>query len=412
MLPKRINIIEELKDNDSIWRTKDWQWQMTHRLTKLQELAFLFESFSVSEELKRVEKHYPFAITPYYLSLIEKFSPQDPIYAMAIPQSDELEDSPLLFRDPLGEESHTPVEGLIHRYPDRVVLLLTSFCPSFCRYCTRKRLVGLTPLPLSDERLKSWIDYLQVHEEVKDVILSGGDPLILSDRQLEKILHALRAIKSIEIIRIGTKTPVFLPMRITDELVSMLSKFRPLWVITHFNHPRELTQESAQAIERLLHAGIPVNNQSVLLKGINDHPDIIEELSRGLVKMGVRPYYLHQTDLVQGIEHFRTPISQGIAIMESLRGRLGGLAIPQYVVDLPNGGGKVPLLPQYIISQSPEFTTMRNFEGRIVSYPEPQRRSFEEFQRYRKGSQKRGGVAEQLLGLNEKALIPKKEEKK
>ena len=405
----RLSVIEEIKQLRSNWRVMDWRWQMKHRLISLEELALVSPHIKLSKDLQLIEKQYPFAITPYYLSLIKDHNFSDPIFAMSIPQIEETHQTDILWNDPLGEQEHSPVEGLLHRYPDRVVLLLTGLCPTFCRYCTRKRLVGLEKGTVTDIHLESWVRYIREHSEIKDVILSGGDPLTLNNARLEKILRAIRDIESVEIIRIGTKIPSVMPMRITDELCEMLDQFQPLWVITHFNHPHELTKESKEACERLVRSGIPVNNQSVLLRGINDHPDIIEDLCRGLVKMRVRPYYLHQTDLVQGIEHLRTPISKGIEIMEALRGRLGGLAIPQYVVDLPLGGGKVPILPQYIISQSPDYTVMRNFEGRIVSYPEP--KSFDHPKNIRKNERKtrlRGGISDQLSGLDLRPLIPTK----
>lgn len=386
------------------YQTPDWRWQMSHRITSLEVLSQLLPGLSLSDTQRQVEQTYPFAITPYYLSLIQSPSPADPIFRMGVPLADELQHAEALFRDPLSEEPNSPVPGLIHRYPDRVVLLLNGLCPVYCRHCTRKRFVGIEVGAASDKEIEGWASYLQRTPQVKDVILSGGDPLTLSTPKLERVLAAVRRVKSVEIIRIGTRIPVLMPMRIDDELTSMLEKYHPLWVVTHFNHPHELTELAKQACERLLRAGVPVNNQSVLLRQVNDHPDTIETLCRTLVQWRVRPYYLHQCDLIQGIEHLRTPISRGLEIMEALRGRLGGLAIPQYVVDLPQGGGKVPLLPQYIISQSPHTTVMRNFEGRIVAYPEPAIHPDE--LRHHTPPRPRAGISDQLTRLDTRPLIP------
>ncbi len=413
-------VVEALKQ-DRDWQRPDWRWQMTHRLTSLSELQALIEGFQPSERQFHVSMRYPFAVTPYYLSLIESFTPEDPIFRMAVPLADEDDDAPALFRDPLAEEEeeHRPVPGLIHRYPDRVVLLMNGLCPVYCRHCTRKRFVGIEKSAATSDQIEGWVRYLRDTPSIRDVILSGGDPLTLSDGRLERVIGAIRAIPSVEIIRIGTRIPVLMPMRVTPELCAMLERYHPIWVVTHFNHPREVTPQAAQACERLLRAGIPVNNQSVLLRGINDHPDILEALCRKLLVSRIKPYYLHQSDLVQGIEHLRTPISRGIQIMEALRGRLGGLGIPQYVIDLPRGGGKVPILPNYILSMSPEYTVLRNFEGRIVTYPEPRithhpttaspHDAENDTPRAGIGGRVRGGIADQLAGLDTRPLIPKKD---
>lgn len=385
-------------------RKDDWRWQMSNRLKSVRDLKQIFPEMELEEGQLDVEERYPFALTPYYLSLIQQANTRDPIFQMGVPQAAELQMAPVLFRDPLAEESHEPVPGCFHRYPDRVVLVMNGLCPIYCRHCTRKRFVGVKVGAVSSKQLDGWVDYLRKTPQVKDVILSGGDPLTLGTDRLERVLSALRTVPSIEIIRIGTRIPVLMPMRVTDELTQMLEKYHPIWVVTHYNHPNELTPQAARACDRLMRAGIPVNNQSVLLRGINDHPDIIEELCRGLMRMRVRPYYLHQCDLVQGIEHLRTPISRGIEIMEALRGRLGGLAIPQYVVDLPQGGGKVPLLPNYILSYSPHTTIMRNFEGRIVAYPEPAHHS--DVYQHDPTPRPRGGLSDQLTRLDTRPLIP------
>jgi lysine 2,3-aminomutase len=311
------------------------------------------------------------AITPYYASLIHKADPSDPVYAQAVPQGSELNDPPCLMDDPLEEDHDMPVPGLVHRYSDRALVLATSMCAMYCRHCTRKRVAGQRERSISNIDLVRVVDYLGTHPEITDVIVSGGDPLTLQTATLDRILTAIRGVPSVEIIRIGTRTPVVLPMRITNGLVRMLRKHHPLFINTHFNHPRELTVEARAALARLADAGIPLGNQSVLLRGVNDDPQVIEELCRALVRNRVRPYYLFQCDLVRGVEHLRTPISRGIEIMEYLRGRLSGLAIPSYIVDTPHGGGKVPLLPNYIVSMSPTHTVLRNYEGILVSYPEP-----------------------------------------
>lgn len=385
-------------------RSQNWRWQMANRVRTVGDLSLLLEDFAFDEGLLEVEQRYPFAVTPYYLSLVRRATAEDPVFRMAIPESAELQDAPALFRDPLVEEDHEPVPGCVHRYPDRVVLLVNGMCPVYCRHCTRKRFVGIEEAAALPAAIDGWVDYLRRTPEVKDVILSGGDPLTLGTARIERILEAVRSVPSVEVVRIGTRIPVLMPMRVTENLVSMLRRYQP-WVVTHFNHPRELTPEAATACARLVDAGIPVNNQSVLLRGVNDHPDVMEDLCRGLMRMRVRPYYLHQCDLVQGIEHLRTPISRGIQIMEALRGRLGGLAIPQYVVDLPQGGGKVPLLPNYILSSSPETTVLRNFEGRVVAYPEPQHlpaggdRS--------SAVPRRGGIADLLSGAERGPIVPR-----
>jgi len=311
------------------------------------------------------------AITPYYASLIRKLDMSDPVFAMSIPQISELQDPACLSEDPLEENEDMPVPGLIHRYPDRALLIATTTCSMYCRHCTRKRVAGTRESTISPLRLKQVYEYLITHPEIHDVIVSGGDPLTMNTDAIERILETLRSIPSVQIIRIGTRTPVVLPQRITDELVNMLKKYHPLWINTHFNHPNELTAQAVEACTKLANAGIPLGNQSVLLRGVNDTPQVFEQLCRGLVRMRVRPYYLYQCDLVKGIEHFRTPLSRGIEIMEYLRGRLSGIAIPTFVVDAPHGGGKIPVLPNYIVSTSPTHTVLRNFEGMMVNYPEP-----------------------------------------
>jgi len=319
-------------------------------------------------------RRFPMAITPYYASLIRRFDESDPIFAMAVPHGGEVVDPPFLSDDPLEEEHDSPVPNLVHRYRDRALLLVPSTCAMYCRHCTRKRVAGQQESAITDAELAVAVGYLRDHPEIHDVILSGGDPLTLPTERLEQILQAVRAVETIDVIRIGSRTPVTMPMRITHRLVTMLRRYSPIWINTHFNHPVELTPESMEACGRIVDAGMPLGNQSVLLHGVNDDAQVLEKLFRGLVRNRVRPYYLFQCDLVRGVERFRTPLSKGIEIMEYLRGRVSGIAIPTFVVDAPGGGGKIPLLPNYIVSMSPTHTVLRNFEGRMVSYPEPMER--------------------------------------
>jgi len=349
----------------------DWRWQMRARIRTVEQLLERFPRLPHPDGVREALNRFQMAITPYYASLIEKLDASDPIFRMAVPQVQELINPAFLEADPLGEEQHSPVPGLIHRYPDRALLITTSVCAMYCRHCTRKRVTGECESQLDAAHIPAMVGYLQAHPEIHDVIVSGGDPLTLATPTLERILAAIRSVDTIEVIRIGTRTPVTLPMRITDELTEMLRKYHPVWINTHFNHPRELTREAVAACARLANAGIPLGNQCVLLRGVNDDVRVMEALCRGLVKARVRPYYLFQCDLVPGVEHFRTPISKGIEIMEYLRGRVSGLAIPTYVVDTPGGGGKIPVAPTYMVSQSPTHTVFRNFEGMLMSYPEP-----------------------------------------
>jgi lysine 2,3-aminomutase len=305
-------------------------------------------------------------INPYYLSLIR--FPGDPIWKQCIPDAKELEEDNLPL-DPLNEEADSPVPSITHRYPDRVLFLTTSQCSMYCRFCTRKRKVGDSG-KISMKYIQTGLDYIAAHPEIRDVILSGGDPLMLTDSNLEKILAGLRAIPHVEIIRIGTKMPCVLPMRITSKLTKMLRKYHPLYVNTHFNHPWECTAEAKKACEMLADAGIPVGNQAVLMKGVNDDPDVMLELMRKLLVMRVKPYYLYQADITKGANHFRTPVSVGLDIMDKLRGHTSGLAIPAYVIDAPGGGGKIPLLPQYVLGRNGNNIIMRNYKYDIYQYPD------------------------------------------
>ena len=350
----------------------DWRWQLANRIRTVDQLRSFFPNIGGDQGIEQASAQFPMAVTPYYASLIREADSRDPIFRMAVPQFEELLDPPFLRDDPLEEDEDMPVPGLVHRYPDRALFVATSVCAVYCRHCTRKRVAGAQEeTPVSPRRLNAVVRYLSDHPEIRDVIVSGGDPFTMSTAALDRVLGAIRSVPSVEVIRIGTRAPVTLPMRVTGEFVDMLRRHHPLYVNTHFNHPTELTPAASAACRLLADAGIPLGNQTVLLRGVNDDPRLLEELFRGLLRMRVRPYYLFQCDLVRGVEHFRTPISRGIEIMEYLRGRLSGLAIPLFVVDTPHGGGKIPLLPGYIISQSPTHTVLRNFEGMMISYPEP-----------------------------------------
>lgn len=358
----------DIKRDKAQWM--DWKWQLRNRITDRQTLSTYFP-LRENECTASCLDIFQMAITPYYLSLIDPSDPNDPIRRQCVPTSQELCISQGEEADPLQEDSHMPVKGIVHRYPDRVLFLLTDRCAMYCRHCTRRRFTSQTDQTLSLSEIDAAIAYIAQAPQVRDVLLSGGDPLLVSDTVLERVLLKLRAIPHVEIIRIGTRVPVVLPMRITSDLCELLKRCHPLWVNVHFNHPREITPESADACAKLADAGIPLGNQSVLLKGINDSIPIMRELCRQLLKIRVRPYYLYQCDLVQGLGHFRTPISKGIEIMEGLRGHISGLGVPTYVVDAPGGAGKIPLAPNYLLSQSPNCVVLRNYEGRIVACAQP-----------------------------------------
>ena len=319
-------------------------------------------------DFETVTKQYPFVTTSYYLSLA-KPSYDDPIMKQLCPSLDELKQDQGLLEDPLDEERASPVPGLVHRYPDRVLLILTNRCYMNCRHCTRKRIWQDSRYNVrSQAELDKIIDYLKSHQEIRDVIVSGGDPLTLSDGFLDNILEKLSEVPHIEIIRLGTRTPVVFPMRITPKLVAILKRYRPLWLNTQFNHAQEITPESASAIRMILEAGIPVNNQTVLLKGINDQPAVMTKLCHALLKIGVRPYYLFHCDPVAGVSHFRTSISKGMEIIEKMRGHTSGLAVPTFVVDAVNGGGKIPLQPKYLLHQHNNSILLRNYQGHQFIY--------------------------------------------
>lgn len=355
---------------DEQWN--DWKWQVKNRIETLEQLKKYIPLKPDEEEgVKTSLSTLRMAITPYYLSLIDPADPDCPVRKQAIPTGLETHQSAADLLDPLHEDEDSPVPGLTHRYPDRVLFLITDMCSMYCRHCTRRRFAGQTDDESPSERIQKGIDYLARTPEVRDVLLSGGDALMVSDKMLESIIRRLRAIPHVEIIRIGTRTPVVCPQRITDDLVNMLKKYHPIWLNTHFNHPKEITPESTAACEKMANAGIPLGNQSVLLRGVNDCVHVMKKLVHGLVKIRVRPYYIYQCDLSMGLEHFRTPVSKGIEIIENLRGHTSGYAVPTFVVDAPGGGGKTPVMPTYIISQAPGKVVLRNFEGVITTYTEP-----------------------------------------
>ncbi len=353
---------------DNQW--DDWRWQLSHRLNSLEELSRVINLTPEEEEGCRSHR-FRVDITPYFASLIDPNDPNCPVRRQVIPTGKELVAFDGMYADSLNEDGHSPVPGLVHRYPDRVLMLVTTQCASYCRYCTRSRIVGDPHAQFGRSDYDAQIDYIARTPQIRDVLLSGGDPLILPQRVLEDLLRRLRAIPHVEIIRLGTRVPVFMPQRITPDLVAMLRQFHPLWINMHFNHAKELTPEVAEATARLADAGFPLGAQTVLLAGVNDSPAVIKELVQKLVRHRIRPYYLYQCDLVDGAGHFRTTISKGIEIIESLRGHTSGYAIPTYVVDAPGGGGKIPVMPQYVISQAPGKVVLRNFEGFITTYDEP-----------------------------------------
>jgi len=356
---------------DEQWN--DWRWQIRNRVEALGELK-KYISLSTAEEegVEKCLETMRMAITPYYLSLINPDDPDDPIRKQSIPTVMELHKAKADLLDPLHEDGDSPVANLTHRYPDRVLMLVTDQCSMYCRHCTRRRFAGQTDAMTSEEIVDKQVEYIRNHPEVRDVLLSGGDPLTLSDNRLENILKKLREIKHVEIVRIGTRIPVVMPQRITPQLCDMLKKFHPIWINTHFNHPNEITPESIKACSMLADAGIPLGNQSVLLAGINDCVHVMKKLVNELVRIRVRPYYIYQCDLSVGLEHFRTKVSKGIEIAEGLRGHTTGLCVPTYVVDAPGGGGKIPVMPDYLISRSTKRTILRNFEGVIAAYAEPE----------------------------------------
>lgn len=366
---REIPLFEKVSDSD--WN--DWHWQVQNRVRDVKTLKeALHLTVDEEEGIRQCLTRFRMAITPYYMSLMSPDNPKCPIRRQGVPTAKELITTPADMIDPLAEDEDSPVRYITHRYPDRVLFLVTNFCSMYCRHCTRRRLAGHEDEPVTRDDIDRAICYIRKTKAVRDVLVSGGDPLILEDHVLEYILRELRAIEHVEIIRIGTRTPVVLPQRITPSLCSMLKKYHPLWINTHFNHPNEITDESRRACELLADAGIPLGNQSVLLRGINDCPLIMKKLVQGLLKIRVRPYYMYQCDLSMGLASFRTSVSKGIEIIEHLRGHTSGLAVPTFVVDAPGGGGKIPVGPAYLISQSHNKIALRNYEGVISVYQEPE----------------------------------------
>ncbi len=352
----------------------DWRWQVRSRIATLDQLKQVIELNE--EEAGGVEKcleTFRMAITPYYASLMDPEDRSCPIRKQAVPTALEVEHSDSDMIDPLYEDIDSPVEGITHRYPDRILFLVTDQCSMYCRHCTRRRMAGTTDKARSREQIDAAIDYVRQTPQVRDVLLSGGDGLLIADDLIDHILKELSAIEHVEIIRFGTRAPVVLPQRITPELCKMLAEYHPIYLNTHFNHPKEITEESAAACARLADAGIPLGNQSVLLAGVNDCPQVLKKLSHELLKIRVRPYYLYQCDLSMGIQHFRTSVSAGIEAIENLRGHTSGMGVPTFIVDAPGGGGKIPVMPQYLVSQSPHRLVLRNFEGGVYTYTEPKR---------------------------------------
>ena len=356
----------------ALWN--DWRWQLQHRITSLGELE-RYVNLTPAERggLAAAPELFRVGITPYYLSLIDPEHPFCPVRMQVIPTTAELAHTEGEYRDPLGEDGLSPLTGLVHRYPDRVLLLALDRCAIYCRHCNRRRLVGGED-PIAKDEIVRAIDYIRAHPQIHDVLISGGDPLTLSTDKLEWILGQLRSIPHLDYVRIGTRVPVCLPMRVTEELCTMLRRYHPLYINTHFNHPKELTPAAKEACERLADAGIPLGNQAVLLRRVNSSARTLEALFRGLLRMRVKPYYLFQGDPVYGTDHLRTPVGAGLQIIDQLRGWVSGMAIPHLVIDAPGGGGKIPISPTYLMTMGVDKLTLRNFEGRLVEYVEPRER--------------------------------------
>lgn len=350
----------------------DWRWQQRNAV---RDAATLAQKLLLTDDeragLDETAPLFRLGISPYYLTLVDPFHALCPVRMQAVPRRAEARRADGELRDPLGEDARRPVEAIVHKYPDRVLLLATDACSVYCRHCTRRRLTKGGEVELSRTELAAGLDYVRSHPGVRDVLISGGDPLLLSDERLEELLGPLRAIPHVELIRIGTRAPVTLPMRVTEALAKLLRRFAPLFVVTHFNHPKEVTQESRRACELLVDHGVPVENQTVLMRRLNSDARIIRELNHACLSMRVRPYYLHQMDVAEGCEHFRTPLAKGVEIIEQLRGWTSGLAVPHFAVDLPGGGGKVTLQPSYVLEQDEQQTLLRSYRGAHFRYPEP-----------------------------------------
>jgi lysine 2,3-aminomutase len=385
---------------DDKWN--DWRWQMANRLNTLEELEQVIDLSDEEREALGAEGLFRVDVTPHFASLLEPDDPYGPVRHQIIPKGREKVSFDSMMADSLAEDAHSPVPGLVHRYPDRVLMLVTTQCASYCRYCTRSRVVGDPNANFSRADHDAQIEYIANTPQVRDVLLSGGDPLTMAPRMLEDLLARLRAIPHLEIVRIGSRVPVFLPQRITDELVEMLRQFHPLWINIHVNHPREITPELSRALAKLADGGFPLGNQAVLLRGVNDSPEVQLELVHKLIKNRVRPYYLYQCDLVQGAGHFRTPVSVGLEIVEALRGHTSGFAVPVYIIDAPGGGGKVPVMPNYVLSQGPNRIVLRNYEGFVTTYVEPDEpyaRDDEHMRRYLDTPPREEGAQKGVSGL-------------
>jgi len=363
---RRKELFKDVSDDD--WN--NWRWQFKNRITTLEELKE-FIPLKKEEDDPQILKKMRMAITPYYLSLIDPYDPYDPIRKQAIPTIHELKRSPGDLEDPLHEDVDSPVPGLTHRYPDRVLFLVTENCSMYCRHCTRRRFAGHHDKAPPRSQIDDALEYIKETPEIRDVLLSGGDAMLISDKLLEDILINLKEIPHVEIVRLGSRSPVVMPQRITPDLCEMLKQYHPIWFNTHFNHPNEITEDSERACGMLADAGIPLGNQSVLLRGVNDCIHVMKKLVQELVRIRVRPYYIYQCDLSVGLGHFRTSVAQGIEIIEGLRGHTSGLCVPTFVVDAPGGGGKIPVMPDYTISQGNTRVVLRNFEGVITTYEEP-----------------------------------------
>jgi len=357
--------------SDAEWN--DHRWQLQHRLTSLDQICAHIELTPQEEAGIRLSgTKLATAITPYFFNLVERDDPDGSIRRQVIPRIEETHTAPWEMADPCSEEEQSPVPGLVHRYPDRVLFLVTDRCASYCRYCTRSRLVSGAGDYDFRPQIEAGLDYIRSHTEIRDVLISGGDPLLLSDEKLDWLLGRLRVIPHVELLRIGTRVPSFLPQRVTPALCATLRKHHPLWISIHTNHPRECTLEMKTACEQLADAGIPLGNQSVLLRGVNDDPETMKALLHKLVMMRVRPYYLYQCDLIAGSAHLRSSVGRGLQVIESLRGHTTGYAVPQFVIDAPEGGGKVPINPEYIVYRDEERVVFRNYEGKVIEYPEAQ----------------------------------------
>jgi len=342
-----------------------WKQLVRDTVNTPERLAAYFEDYDLNvDELRRVHEVFPIRINPYYLSLIEE--PGDPIWKQVVPDEYELTESGS--KDPLAEEADSHVLNVTHRYPDRALFYVNYMCPIYCRFCTRKRKVG-NPYSIPNDNLEQGLNYIRQHPEIRDVIISGGDPLMMTDRKVEQVVSGLRAIEHLEIIRIGSRVPVTLPQRITPELCQILKKYHPFYINTHFNHPREITPETEKACGMLADVGIPLGNQAVLLRGVNDNSEVMKELMQKLLAIRVKPYYIYQADLVYGTDHFRTSVEKGLEIMASLRGHISGLGVPHYVIDAPNGGGKIAIMPDPMVAFDEQEIKLRNYEGNVYSYP-------------------------------------------